>query len=41
MQGIFGENDEIHCRHIAARLAYGRRDPSRLRGEVGGRGDHR
>ncbi len=39
MQRIFGEDDEVHCRHVAARLADRRHDLLRLRGKVRGRGD--
>ena len=41
MQRIFGEDDEIHCRHVAARLAHRRHDLLRLRGEIRGRDDDR
>ena len=41
MQGIFGEDDEIHCRHVAARLAHRRHDLLRLRGEIRGGDDDR
>ena len=39
MQRIFGEDDEIHRRHVAARLADRRHDLLRLRGEVRGGDD--
>ena len=41
MQRIFGEDDEIHRRHVAARLADRRHDLLRLRGEIRGRDDDR
>ena len=39
MQRIFGEDDEIHRRHVAARLADRRHDLLRLRGKIRGRDD--